>query len=217
MKKSLIVTLTILLIVFSFYYFDLQQYLTLENVNQHKILFKNFVTSNYWASVLIYILGYSIISCLPLPGDSILTISGGYFFGVLPAVIYTNIAVTLGAIYIYLIFRYLAKKEIDEKLQTIAEKIKTNGANYLLALRLVPIFPVFSVNIVAGLSKINLKTFIWTTSLGILPVSTIYAWAGKNIANINSTGDILSWPIITSFVLLAGLTLLPIFLKQKTK
>jgi len=56
---------------------------------------------------------------------------------------------------------------------------KHGGHLYLLTLRLMPVFPFFLINILTGLINIPLRTFIWTTSLGIIPGSLVYAFAGS--------------------------------------
>ena len=75
-----------------------------------------------------------------------------------------------------------------------------NGASYLLTLRLIPVFPFFLINFLAGLTKVPLRTFLWTTSLGIIPGTVVFAFAGQQLGSINSPADILSKKVIAAFL-----------------
>jgi uncharacterized membrane protein YdjX (TVP38/TMEM64 family) len=97
------------------------------------------------------------------------------------------------------------------QLESLNRTIERHGVSYLMALRILPIFPIFVVNYLAGLTRIPLKTFIWTTSLGMLPGSLIYAYAGLQLGSINRPEDIFSAKILTALVILTFFTLLPPF------
>ena len=90
-------------------------------------------------------------------------------------------------------------------MRKINEGVKKDGAFYLFALRLVPIFPYFVINVVMGLTPIRLVTYAWVSQLGMLPGTFVYVFAGKQLADIKSVGDILSLDIAIAFSLI-GLT-----------
>jgi len=79
---------------------------------------------------------------------------------------------------------------------------------------LIPATPIFVINYLAGLASLNIWTFIWTTSVGILPGSLIYTFVGHHFRKIESAGDILSWPIIIALTFLALLAILPVVLSR---
>ncbi|MDH3546348.1 MAG: FAD-dependent oxidoreductase, partial [Gammaproteobacteria bacterium] len=79
---------------------------------------------------------------------------------------------------------------------------------YLFSLRLVPIFPFFVINLVAGLTPLRAWTFYWVSQLGMLPGTIVYVNAGTQLGQVSSTGDILSPSLIGAFVLLALLPFL---------
>ena len=68
-----------------------------------------------------------------------------------------NIGATIGAIMAFLVARYLIgdwlQKRYAERLASFNKEIAENGYNYLLTLRLIPVFPFFLVNIFAGITK----------------------------------------------------------------
>ena len=222
MKKSSIVFLTIIITITLFYYCNIAQYITIDGLKYYRYQLEDFIDHHYIISVISYILVYSIISGLPVPGDSVLTIAGGFFYGILPAMLYANIAITLGAVYVYLVFKYIIKIRLSNKKNRYKHKfdrvvngLRMHNVNTLLALRLIPMLPAFTVNIMGGLSNIDLFTFVWTTSIGIIPISFFYALAGKNLSKISSAGDALSWPILLSLLALATIVLLPIVIRKK--
>lgn len=82
-------------------------------------------------------------------------------------------------------------------------------------MRLIPVFPFFFVNIAAGMTKISLMTFVWTTSLGTIPGTFAYVYAGYNISNIGSSGDVLSPQVIFALVLLGVAAVIPTFISKR--
>jgi uncharacterized membrane protein YdjX (TVP38/TMEM64 family) len=81
-------------------------------------------------------------------------------------------------------------------------------------MRFIPVFPYFLVNILAALTTIPFITFIWTTSVGILPGSLVYAFAGSQLNTISSLKDIFSLKILFAFSLLV---FIPFFMRRNTK
>jgi uncharacterized membrane protein YdjX (TVP38/TMEM64 family) len=196
-------------------YSGVGDYLTLENLKANRDSLLEYVKHNYISSSLAYIFIYIIAIGLSIPGGAVLTLAGGYVFGTFPAVIYVNIGATGGATLAFLITRYLVgdwvQKRYENYLRRFNQEISAHGPNYLLTLRLIPIFPFFLINVCAGLTRIPLKSFIWTTSLGILPGDIVYSFAGSQLGTINSTKDIFSKNIVAAFILLALFSILPVF------
>ena len=72
----------------------------------------------------------------------------------------------------------------------------------------------FLVNFLSGVTRVDLKSFIITTSIGIIPGSFVYTYAGSQLAHIDSIGDIFTKEILMAFILLGLLTLLPVIIKK---
>lgn len=173
------------------------------------------VRSRYLAAVLIYVAVYIVAVALSIPGASVLTMLGGFFFGPWLATLYINVGATVGAFIIFLAARYFLGEGIQnkygEKLAKFNKEIETNGPNYMLTLRLVPIFPFFLVNLFAGVTTIKPLTFFWTTALGIIPGSFAYAWLGHAGATL---GDGAPWQLFVALGLLALLSLIPVLMRK---
>ena len=125
-----------------------------------------------------------------------------------------SFASSIGATLVFLAARFLFRDAIQKKfgkrLKTINEGVEKDGAFYLLALRLVPVFPFWVINLVMALTPIRTWTYYWVSQLGMLPATIVYVNAGTQLGQIESTGDILSLELIGAFALLG---LLPLILR----
>jgi uncharacterized membrane protein YdjX (TVP38/TMEM64 family) len=193
---------------------------TFENLQQHRESLLLFVKDYYWLSVLSYICLYILVASLSLPGAAVLTLAGGFLFGTSASTLYVNIGATTGASFAFLVARYLLGNRLQEKYQGQLSKFNTeierSGKSYLLTLRFIPVFPFFLINFLAGLTAIPLWTFIWTTSIGIIPGTAVYAFAGQQIGSLNSLSEILSKKMIAVFVVLALFALVPVIVRRIT-
>jgi len=109
------------------------------------------------------------------------------------------------------------QNKYPEKLTRFNHEVAQHGSRYLLTLRFIPLFPFFLINIFAGLTKIPVKTFIWTTSVGIFPGSLVYSFAGSQLTTLESVQDIFSYKTITAFCVLGLFVLAPRFLAPLKK
>ncbi len=56
--------------------------------------------------------------------------------------------------------------------------------------------------------------YVSATSLGIIPASFVYAYAGQQLGTINSLGEIASPPVLLAFTLLGVLALVPVVYRK---
>jgi uncharacterized membrane protein YdjX (TVP38/TMEM64 family) len=165
---------------------------------------------------------YIAVTALSLPGATILTLAGGFLFGTLPATIFVNLGATVGATLAFLAARYVLRDWVERKfgrwLEPLQEGFAKNAFSYLMTLRLIPLFPFFAVNLVSGLTRMNVGTYAAATALGIIPGSFVYAYAGRQLGTLNSLREIASPHVLGAFVLLGVLALSPIvYRKLRTK
>ncbi|RUS69084.1 hypothetical protein EGW08_023157, partial [Elysia chlorotica] len=71
-----------------------------------------------------------------------------------------------------------------------------NAFNYLMVLRLVPIFPFFAINIACGALEVRLSTYFWATLIGMIPGTLIYTWVGTGLGFAINQGKDLNLGII---------------------
>lgn len=204
-KKFLILGLILSLIV-GFFLFDLQQFFSLEYIKSQQSAFQQFYAENTLLTLLIFFVCYVAIAALSLPGAAIMTILAGTLFGLVVGTIMVSLASTLGATLAFLATRYLLRDTMEsrypDKIKIVNEGIKKEGAFYLFALRLVPLFPFFLINIVMGLTKLPVLTFALVSQIGMLLGTIAYVFAGTQLASIDSLSGILSPGIIFAFAVL---------------
>jgi len=217
MTKSttrLLLIAIIAVLIGAFFYFDLGQYFSLEALRESRDELLTFTEQHFWPMLLGYMAVYILMAALSLPGAAILTLAGGALFGLVAGTIAVSFASSIGATLVFLAARFLFQDTVQNKfgkrLETINRGVERDGAFYLLALRLVPVFPFWVINLVMALTSIRTRTFYWVSQLGMLPATIVFVNAGTQLSQIESTGDILSPGLIGAFVLLG---LLPIILR----
>ncbi len=212
--KKLLLLLALIAIIIGLRWSGIGNYLTFENLQRNREALLSFVRDRYALSILLYIVGYTLAVAVNLPGGAVLTIAGGYLFGALAAVVFVNIGATTGAILSFLLARYLLGARLQVTYAAQLAKFNTemdrNGARYLLSLRFIPVFPFFLVNFLSGLTRVPLTTFVWTTAVGIIPGSAVFAYAGQQLATVRSANEILSPRVLAAFGILVLFTLFPV-------
>jgi uncharacterized membrane protein YdjX (TVP38/TMEM64 family) len=198
----------------AFFYFDLKQYLDFEVLKANRDSLLAYTDRHYVTAVVAFILLYCLQTAFSLPGAAIFTVAGGFLFGSVVGTLYVNVAATAGATLAFLAARYLLRDWVERKfgdrLGPIQEGFAKNAFSYLFTLRLVPLFPFFLVNLVSGLTRIRLGTYVLATAVGIIPGSFVFANAGRQLGTINSLGEIASPRVLGAFALLGLLALVPI-------
>lgn len=207
-KRLVVVTL---LLVAAFLYFDLGRLLTFAALQENKNALRRWADAHALATVGLFLLTYCVQTALSLPGAAILTLAGGFLFGTLIGALYVNIGATAGATLAFLASRHLFSASVERRwgarIRPLQDGFSKNAFRYLLTLRLVPIFPFFLVNLVAGLTRITLPSYIAATAIGILPGSLVYTHAGQALGAISSGSDIASPSVLWALALLGLLSL----------
>lgn len=210
LRKFLLIG-TIACLIAAFWFFDLGQYMGLENLKAQQQALDAQIEANRGLAAGLFFLLYVLVTSLSLPGAVLMTLAGGALFGLLGGTLLVSLASTLGATLAMLISRFLLRDWVQNRfgrrLGSINRGIEREGAFYLFALRLVPIFPFFLINLAMGLSRLPVGTFWWVSQLGMLPGTLIYVNAGRELSQLDSLAGVLSPGLLGAFVLLG---LLPI-------
>jgi uncharacterized membrane protein YdjX (TVP38/TMEM64 family) len=208
----------IALAIGAFFYFDLGRFLSLTALKDNRDHLLAFTEANYAGAAALFVLCYIAVAGLSLPGAVILTLAGGFLFGSVFGTLLVNLGATSGATLAFLAARYLLRDWVEQKFGTWLEPLQQgfakNAFSYLITLRLIPLVPFFVVNLVSGLTRMNVGTYVVATAVGIVPGSFVYAYAGRQLGTINSLNEIASPNVIAAFVLLGLLALLPIVYKK---
>ena len=219
--KKLVILLGGIVVIALFLWFDLGRFLTLESLKANRQALLDFYAAHRLVMVAGFMAIYIIQTTLSLPGAAILSLAAGAIFGTVLGTVYAVIAASIGATLAFLVTRYLLRDFIQarfgSKLEGMNRELEQRGFNYLLFLRLVPIFPFFLINLAAGLTKLPLRTFISGTLLGIIPGGFVFVNAGASLATITSLSGIASARVLGSFALLGLFALIPVFYNKLSR
>lgn len=206
MNPKIILAVVVAALIGAFFAFDLQQYFNLQTLKDQKDGLVELYANNPFGIAAIYFVVYVLFTALALPAAAILTLAAGAIFGFWQGLILVSFASSIGATCAFLLTRYLfhdtVEKKFGSRLATVNKGIEAEGAFYVFGLRLVPLFPFFVINSVLALTKLKTFTFYWASQLGMLAGTAVYVNAGTQLAEIESTSDILSVKLLLSFVLL---------------
>lgn len=190
----------------------LSDFLTLEYIKSHQAGWSAYYQAHPLTFSALYFFTYVTVTALSIPLAVVMTLVGGAIFGLTKGVLIISFASTTGATLAFLLARTLlhdfVQKRYGKKLKVFNEGIQKEGAFYLFALRLVPVFPFFIINFVMGLTPISTLTFFFFSQLGMLPGTIAYVNAGTELGKLESLSGIVSWRMLLAFGILGLLPLL---------
>jgi uncharacterized membrane protein YdjX (TVP38/TMEM64 family) len=218
---KIVIALIFATAIAAFFYFDLKHYVTLENLKAHRDDLLNYTQAHLGTAVAIFAAIYLLQTTFSLPGGALLSLTGGFLFGSFLGTLIVLVPATLGALLAFLAARYLLRDWVERKfgdrLKTIQQGFAKNSFSYLLTLRLIPLFPFFLVNLVSGLTRISLGTYLTATALGIIPGTFVFANAGRQLGSINSLNEIVSPRVLGALGLLGLFALvLPVLYRRSS-
>lgn len=143
---------------------------------------------------LIMAAAYIPLTVLALPG-SILTLGGGYVFGLTVGFIADSIGSTAGATAAFLVGKTIGRSYVTGKLrdfpqfQAIASAIAKSGFKIVLLLRLVPILPFNIMNYLLSVTPIPIWSFVLASWVGMMPITFVFVYLGTTIKDISQIGS----------------------------
>ncbi|WP_339833294.1 TVP38/TMEM64 family protein [uncultured Parvibaculum sp.] len=210
----------------AFFVFDLDRYATLDTLRDNRQALGALVAEHLLLAALLYVLAYVAIVAFSLPAALVATLTGGFLFGTWLGGTLTVVGATIGATAIFL----AAKTALGDVLRARAgpglRKLEAgfgrNAFNYMLVLRLVPVFPFFLVNLAPAFLGVPLRTYVAATFIGIIPGTFVYASLGNGLGAVFDAGRdpdlglFFEPQIIGPVLALAVLALVPVIYKRMT-
>ena len=176
-----------------FFAFDLHHYITLETLKAQRAWLSRQVAEHAVLTAAVYILVYVVVVAFSLPAAALVTITGGFLFGLVGGTACSVIGATLGAIVLFVAARTafydVFHRKAGPALRKMEEGFREDALNYMLILRLVPLFPFFVVNFVPALLGVPLRIFAIGTFFGIIPGSIVYTWVGHGLGAVLDAGE----------------------------
>lgn len=160
-----------------------------------------------------FVVIYGVGTSVGVPGLPF-TVAAGALFGTLLGSALSWAGAMIGATLGYWIARTIGHDVVVRWLKrfkridgAVAEARDFDG---MLRLRLIPVFPLGTVNFVGGLARAPFRSYIAATAIGVIPATVIYTYFADSLLERVGNGrrDALTSLIIAS-VLLILLSLLP--------
>jgi pyruvate/2-oxoglutarate dehydrogenase complex dihydrolipoamide dehydrogenase (E3) component/uncharacterized membrane protein YdjX (TVP38/TMEM64 family) len=207
-RFKLPLAVAIALAIAAFFVLDLGRFLRLDYFLAQRGAIETWHAAHPWSAAVAFLAVYIAVTALSLPGAALMTLVGGALFGLATGTVLVSFASSIGATLAFLAARFLlsdwVQRRFGDRLEAITEGMRREGAFYLFALRLVPLFPFFVINLLMGLTAIPARTFYWVSQLGMLPGTLVYVYAGTQLGRFRfSAGLIVAFVVLGLFPLLA--------------
>jgi uncharacterized membrane protein YdjX (TVP38/TMEM64 family) len=134
------------------------------------------------AAPVVFVAGYAAGTVLLVPG-SIMTLAAGAVFGVVHGTLLVAVGATGGMVLAFGLSRRLTRRLVERRLAgsprlaALDGAVSEDGWRVVLLLRLSPLIPFSILNYLLGLTRVRFRDFL-AGSIGILPWTAVYAWAG---------------------------------------
>ncbi|HUU33348.1 MAG TPA: FAD-dependent oxidoreductase [Vicinamibacterales bacterium] len=194
-KSRIVVLLTLAAAVAAFFALGLQRYLSLEFFQSQRAAIDAYYAAHPAGTIAGYFALYVTVAALSLPGAAIMTLAGGAIFGFSVGLLVVSFASSVGATLAFLSARFLLRDWVQQRfgarLAPFNAGIEREGAFYLFAMRLVPAFPFFVVNLALGLTRLGTGTFYWVSQLGMLAGTAVFVYAGTELGTFQVSPQLL--------------------------
>ena len=199
---------------------DLHRQLSWPALAANQAALADFVARRAVLASLAFVGVYAAAVALSLPGAVVLTLAGGLLFGTVLGAALAVLGATGGAILVFLVARTALADMLARKFGALTAQMKPrlerDGFSYLLALRLIPLFPFWLVNLAPALAGMRLAPFALATFIGIIPATVVVASIGAGLGRVLAAGRepdlslVFSPAVLLPLAALAALALAPV-------
>jgi uncharacterized membrane protein YdjX (TVP38/TMEM64 family) len=177
-----------------------------------------------WAAPFAFVAIYAAAVALSLPVGLWLSLLCGLLFGAVLGGVITVFGASLGAIALFLLARGLLAPffgaRFERQIARLRPGLERDGFAYLLALRLIPAFPFWLVNLAPALIGMRLGPYAAATVLGMIPTSFVLNAMGAGLGSYMAGGAhpgaglLLAPRVLLPLLALAALTIMPAIWRQ---
>ncbi|URD86328.1 SNARE associated Golgi protein [Musa troglodytarum] len=167
-----------------------------------------------WGPVVLAV-AYIPLTILAVPA-SILSLGGGYLFGLLIGFLADSIGSTLGSVAAFLLGRTLVRPYVVSKLndypefQAVVVAIQRSGFKIVLLLRLAPLLPFSMLNYFLAVMPIGIGEYTMASWLGMMPITLALVYVGttlKDLADVTHRWNEVSsthWVLMVTGLAISG-------------
>lgn len=207
----------------------LRDYLTFDALRDNRETLIAFRDSHYVLTAAAFVLCYVLVVAFSLPGALVLTLTGGFLFGLGFGTLFNVTGATIGASLIFLAARFGFGEKLKVRMDAsegmirkIKEGIDNNQWSMLFLIRLVPAVPFFVANLIPSFLGVPLSRFMISTFFGIIPGSLVFTSVGAGLGEVFARGEtpdlgiIFEPHILLPILGLCALSILPVVIKAVT-
>jgi len=190
----------------------------------HRAVWGQAVAAHPVAAPFVFVGVYAFAVAMSLPVGLWLSLLGGLLFGVVAGGVVTVVGASLGAGFLFLLARGLLcpflEARFGGRIAKLRPGLERDGFSYLLALRLMPVFPFWLVNLAPALIGMRFWPYMAATVLGMVPTSFVLAAIGAGLSADLASGQppsaamLLRPEILLPLAGLAMLAVLPAVWRQ---
>ena len=210
----------------AFFGLGLDDYVSFDGLRQNRLLLTDWVVREGAWAVVVFIGAYAVFTACSVPGAVFFTITSGFLFGYAWGALWSLTGATIGATIIFLAARTalgdLFRARAGPTLRKLEAGFSKNAFNYLLVLRLVPLFPFWMINLAAAFLGVPLGTYVTATALGMIPATIAYTFFGAGIGTILDSeqaptlAGVVTPEIMIALAALAALSVAPVLYRYLT-
>jgi uncharacterized membrane protein YdjX (TVP38/TMEM64 family) len=185
--------------------------------------FERFVQNYYLISVILFMGIFVIATVCMIPVTLLLSLLGGYLYGVIWGTVYSVGGATIGSVILVRLLRrygqaFFGSHSTDQgQFSVVKAQIRERGMWYIMAANIMPFTPTPLINIVVSLSSMPLLLFAGATVVGLTPSTAVYTFAGRQLHMLDSMDGLLSKSIVVGMVILAvGILIFGLRAKKKS-
>nr|AFK46984.1 unknown [Medicago truncatula] len=139
---------------------------------------------------LVLAVAYIPLTVLAVPA-SVLTLGGGYLFGLPVGFVADSIGATVGAGAAFLLGRTIGRPFVVSRLKdypkfkSVAIAIRRSGFKIVLLLRLVPLLPFNMLNYLLSVTPVSLVEYMLASWLGMMPITLALVYVGTTLKDLS--------------------------------
>ncbi|KAL2229857.1 UNVERIFIED_CONTAM: TVP38/TMEM64 family membrane protein [Sesamum indicum] len=139
---------------------------------------------------LVLAVAYIPLTVLAVPA-SVLTLGGGYLFGLPVGFVADSVGATIGAGAAFLLGRTIGRSYVISKLKdypkfrAVAIAIRRSGFKIVLLLRLVPLLPFNMLNYLLSVTPVPIAQYMLASWLGMMPITFALVYVGTTLKDLS--------------------------------
>ncbi|KAL3582881.1 hypothetical protein D5086_017213, partial [Populus alba] len=139
---------------------------------------------------LVLAIAYIPLTILAVPA-SVLTLGGGYLFGLPVGFVADSIGATVGAGAAFLLGRTIGRSFVVSKLKdypkfsSVAIAIQKSGFKIVLLLRLVPLLPFNMLNYLLSITPVPIGEYMLASWIGMMPITLALVYIGTTLKDLS--------------------------------